>query len=74
MYMSAHCTNEVSLDHKAAKFRADEVTHETRSVFPEKLLLPPLQSRWETSQSSLPLFAGIIVVAAVELLMLPEFV
>nr|GEY40803.1 UBN2 domain-containing protein [Tanacetum cinerariifolium] len=43
------------------------------SIFPEKLLLPPLQSRWETSQPLQPLSVGIIVVAAAELLVLPEF-
>ncbi|GJU27681.1 hypothetical protein Tco_1166302, partial [Tanacetum coccineum] len=44
-----------------------------RSVFPEKLMLPPLQSRWETSQPP-PLSAGIIVTDAAELLVLPEYV
>nr|GEX13015.1 hypothetical protein [Tanacetum cinerariifolium] len=45
-----------------------------RSVFPEKLLLPPLQSRWETSQPPPPLSVGIIVAATAKLLVLLEFV
>ncbi|GKC43742.1 hypothetical protein Tco_1061464 [Tanacetum coccineum] len=53
--------------------RHQNYTSPPRSVFPKKLLLSPLQSRWETSQPPPPLSAGIIVASAVELLMLPEF-
>ncbi|GJQ98383.1 putative F-box/LRR-repeat protein 23, partial [Tanacetum coccineum] len=52
----------------------NEIAIAIGSVFLEKLMLPPLQSRWETSQPPPPLSAGIIVAAAVELLVLPEFV
>ncbi|GKB21416.1 DExH-box ATP-dependent RNA helicase DExH5, mitochondrial isoform X1 [Tanacetum coccineum] len=58
-----------------------EDEYQTIKGFTETLVKLPLleklslyMSRWETSQSSPPLSAEIIVVAAVELLMLPEFV